>query len=194
MLLSDQIQRLLGQLSLPVSLQEPDDALSLLACLNAPPRLLQHASLVAETLDEILSGLSEYREFVNIKWTRVGALLHDVGKVLYPEELRQGGSQHEAAGEALLLAVGAEAALAHVCVTHARWDGADVSLEERLVALADHLWKGKRDALLERKVVEQLAARKGADVWALFIPMDDLFEHIASGADERLARSQHSPH
>jgi hypothetical protein len=65
-----------------------------------------------------------------------------------------------------------------------------MTLEELLVALADKLWKGKRDQTLEQLVVDGVAARAAKDRWDLFTPLDDAFERIAAGGQERLDRSR----
>jgi wobble nucleotide-excising tRNase len=77
---------------------------------------------------------------------RLGVALHDAEKISYPSELDGPGSMHEPAGEALLLASGVQPKVARCCVTHGRWAETGVSFEELSVALADKLWKGKREA------------------------------------------------
>lgn len=64
-----------------------------------------------------------------------------------------------------------------------------VSFEELLVALADTLWKGSRDADLELRIIDGVAARLQTDRWDLFQTLDSLFEEIAADGDERLSRS-----
>jgi hypothetical protein len=50
-----------------------------------------------------------------------------------------------------------------MCGTHARWrEEPEVTLEELLVALADSLWKGRRDHQLEQRVVDAVATRAGS--------------------------------
>ena len=63
------------------------------------------------------------------------------------------------------------------------------TLEELIVALADTLWKGKRNDALEKRVVEGAAARVGRPFWDVFVPLDTCFEEIAGGGSGRLARS-----
>jgi hypothetical protein len=65
-----------------------------------------------------------------------------------------------------------------------------VSFEELLVALADKLWKGKREQALEKKVIETAAAKLGRGFWDVFVELDTCFERIASDGTERLARSE----
>jgi hypothetical protein len=65
----------------------------------------------------------------------------------------------------------------------------DCSLEELLVALADTLWKGKRDDILENRVMDERLKQATYRRWQLFIEMDSCFEFIAAGGTERLKRS-----
>lgn len=118
-----------------------------------------------------------------------GAVLHDAGKIVHPQELSEPGSRHERAGQALLLANGVPPEVAKCCVSHAAWRGPDVSFEERTVALADRLWKGTRDADLELTVIDEAAARLGVGRSDMFVRLDLAFEGIAAGGDERLGRS-----
>lgn len=120
---------------------------------------------------------------------RAGAVLHDAGKIRFPEELSGPGAEHEPAGEALLLSAGAPPEVARLCRTHARWDPAG-PIEDLLVALSDKLWKGRRDAALEALVISRLASERGRPEWEIFSMLDALFEEIAAGGDERLARSR----
>lgn len=65
----------------------------------------------------------------------------------------------------------------------------ECSLEELIVALADKLWKGKREIDLEKIVIERISKLINRDFWELFIELDSHFEIIASLGEERLARS-----
>lgn len=161
-------------------------ALALLDELGAPPRLLRHHELVVEAARAILDGLGALASGVDTRLVLVGAAIHDAGKIVHPNEMNGPGNQHEPEGRALLTEHGVGEA-ARFCVTHAQWEHADVELEDLLVALADKLWKGKRVAELERRVVERLAA--GQSFWDVFVRADAVFERVAAGADDRLARS-----
>ena len=97
---------------------------------------------------------------------------------------------HEPAGEALLLAHGVQPDVARCCVTHAKWNGVDVSFEERSIALADKLWKGKREESLELAVIDDVAARLQLGRWDVFTRLDEVFEQIASEGPARLERSR----
>jgi hypothetical protein len=65
-----------------------------------------------------------------------------------------------------------------------------VSLEERTVALADKLWKGKREAALELSIIDEIAERLGVSRWEVFERLDTAFEDIAAGGAERLEASR----
>ncbi len=67
---------------------------------------------------------------------------------------------------------------------------ADCTLEELVIALADVLWKGKRNDMLEVRFIDAVAARLGRDRWDVFMPLDGVFEDIAAGGHDRLARSR----
>jgi hypothetical protein len=58
-----------------------------------------------------------------------------------------------------------------------------------LIALADKLWKGKREEDLEMLVIERLADSIGGEVAAVFAEADAIFEAVSSRGDDRLARS-----
>ena len=136
----------------------PAAAIRLLADLGASPRLVRHHELVLEAATLLCDrarrdlGLAFDREQV-----LVGAAIHDAGKILHPEEMREHGRRHELAGERLLVEHGVSASIARFCVTHVSWDQPDAAIEDLLVALADTLWKGKRDNDLEGRVVDVIA-------------------------------------
>jgi len=123
---------------------------------------------------------------------RAGVIFHDAGKIFHPNELHGGGTEHESAGEELLLAHGVDPALARCCLSHARWAEMPCTLEELLVALADTLWKGKRDSELEKRVIEEITQRSGMEFWDLFVELDTCFESIAANGALRLMRGQTS--
>lgn len=164
----------------------PGAALELLAAAGAPPWLVRHHELV-EAATAICAGLAEVafdRDAV-----LAGAALHDAGKIEHPDEMHAPGHAHEAAGRSLLLARGVPVSLARFCVTHAAWDAEGCTIEDRLVALADKLWKGKRDAALEQRLVDEIAVATSAEAWVVFDRFDALCESVAAGGPDRLARS-----
>jgi hypothetical protein len=87
----------------------------------------------------------------------LGVAFHDTGKILYPAELTEKGDRHEAVGEILLLANGVDPQIARCCRSHGQWQQMKCSFEELTIALADCLWKGKRDRELEHRVIAAVA-------------------------------------
>jgi putative nucleotidyltransferase with HDIG domain len=154
----------------------PDDAFALLQKLNAPPELLHHAKVVHQAAQKLIACLKRYPLNLDTDFILVGVVLHDAGKILYPQELHQPGNEHEAAGAQLLKANGVEPRLAQVCISHSRWQG--TSLEEHIISLGDKLWKSKRDALLENTLIDLIAAQLGLDRWDIFISLDNCFESL----------------
>jgi hypothetical protein len=57
------------------------------------------------------------------------------------------------------------------------------------VALADKLWKGKREDVLELSVIDEIAARLGNSRWDVFDRLDTAFERIAAGGADRVQRT-----
>jgi hypothetical protein len=174
-----------------MNLKSSADVLSLLATLGAPARLLRHHELVAEAAAEMLSGLRRSLPRLPFSADRllVGAALHDAGKIAFPGEISGPGARHEIEGEVFLLGHGVPPDLARFCRTHARWKSPESDLTDRLVALSDTLWKGKRIAELETLVRDDLAAALGLDPWSIDERLDSLWESVAAGAADRLARS-----
>jgi hypothetical protein len=66
----------------------------------------------------------------------------------------------------------------------------ECSMEELLVALSDKLWKGHRSGDLDLLVVDRMAALLGKERWAMFEELDEVFETIADGGDDRIRRSR----
>jgi hypothetical protein len=171
-------------------LNDRHDAYWLLKELGAPDSLLVHVGLVAEAADLLMQAYTALHVDFDAQLVELGVAVHDAGKIQHPEELDRPGSRHEAAGEALMLAHGVRAQVARCCVSHAAWDGPEVSFEERSVALADKLWKGKRVPELEMHVVDGVALRLKVNRWDVFAELDSVFEDIAAGAGDRLRRSR----
>jgi hypothetical protein len=166
----------------------PANVAGLLVELAAPPRLTAHLRIVHDTACELTESLD--RRYPGVSFDRdqvqFGAATHDIGKVLYPEEISGPGSAHEFAGQNLLLDRGFDARLARFARDHASW-AESAELEDLLVSLADKIWKGKRVETLEDLVVDRLARATGLARWQVFVALDDLIAPIAAGADSRLA-------
>ena len=171
-------------------LKDRSGAYHLLRELGAPNRLVHHALLVSEAADQLLAVFHALGVRCDVRLVELGAVLHDAGKIRYPQELSESGSLHEQAGQALLLAHGVQPEIARVCASHGAWDVPEVSLEERTVALADKLWKGKREAALELNVIDEIAVRLGVSRWDVFERLDSTFERIAAGGAERIQQSK----
>lgn len=167
-------------------MQSAQDALGVLSGLGASPWLVRHHELVLEAAMLLLAGLKGVR--IDRGAVLIGAALHDAGKIVHPEEQAAPGHLHEEAGRELLLSHGVPGELARFCVTHAAWEHSE-ALEDLLVALADKLWKGKREPALEQRVVDRIATLTGEEPWAAFDRIDALCDAIAADGDDRLARS-----
>jgi hypothetical protein len=158
--------------------------------LGAPPRLLKHLQLVGEAAEELMQAYESLGIGFDRTTIELGVAVHDAGKILHPSELTGPGSDHEQAGEALMLANDVQPDIARCCVSHAAWRSPGTSFEELSVALADKLWKGKREAELELRVIDAIAHRCSVERWDIFAELDGAFEEIASSGAARLERSQ----
>lgn len=167
-----------------------DDAYQFLKKMDAPSKLIVHVKLVGEAAELLISKLRELQVNFNKDFVRLGVALHDSGKIIHPKELVAKGSNHETDGEKFLIANGVDPKLARCCRSHSQWRVMECSFEELLIALADILWKGKRNAQLEDMVITRLARKSHKEYWELFLEMDSCFEMIALEGDSRLLRSQ----
>lgn len=165
------------------------DAYKLLADLGAPDRLIQHVKLVGEAADILIGYFQQLELEFDREWIRLGVAFHDVGKILHPSELVEKGNRHEAAGEQLLLSNNVDPKIARCCRSHGQWQQLECNFEELVVALADNLWKGKRNTELEERVITKVAQILSQDYWDVFASLDDRFEEIATSGDGRLSRS-----
>jgi HD domain len=172
-----------------ITFQSVQDSYQLLQDLGASPRLMQHVKLVGEAAEMLISQFQKLGISFDSDWIRAGVAFHDVGKILHPSELIEKGNEHEAAGEMLLLSQGVDPKIARCCRSHGQWQKIECDFEELVVALADNLWKGKRNTELENKVTTKVAAMCHQDYWNLFVNLDGGFEEVAAGGDLRLSRS-----
>jgi putative nucleotidyltransferase with HDIG domain len=171
------------------TLETKEDAVELLRNIGTTDKLIKHVELVGEAGEQIIKKLEEKKIKIDKNYVRIGIILHDVGKILHPNELKEKGNKHEEAGEKLLLEKGVEPKYARCCRSHAQWNEMECSLEELLVALSDNLWKGSRKEALENLVINRLAVLLNCDYWDLFIEFDSFFEFVASFGLDRLSRS-----
>jgi hypothetical protein len=167
----------------------PVEVAELLTALHAPARLAAHLRAVHDVAWQLTDMLAERHPALTFDRTavRFGAAVHDIGKVVHVDELTGPGSQHESTGERLLAEHGVPPRLARFARTHASWTAPDTTVEDHLVSLADKIWKGKRVADLEDLVITQLAASCGVERWQAFADLDDILDHLAADAGERLA-------
>lgn len=163
-----------------------DAVRALLVDHNAPARLIEHLELVSGVARLLTEQAIFLESGLDSGFIIAGAMLHDFGKIWIPSELDVPGNLHEARGEVEALASGVPAALARVCKTHAQWRTLEVSDEELVIALADHLWKGKREPALEERVTRRVAGRLGVDYWDVWGACDAAFEAASSEATSRL--------
>ncbi|MFZ6731434.1 HD domain-containing protein [Undibacterium sp. Ji42W] len=167
------------------------DAYQLVSQLGATERLITHVKLVGEAADMLVAQFGEMDLVFDANLICLGAAIHDAGKILHPNELDGPGSLHEPAGEKMLLEQGVQSIIARCCVSHAQWQEDGLSLEELTVATADKLWKGKREAELEMKLIQAIVLQKQVVHWDIFTSLDDAFETIAASGSDRLERSRY---
>lgn len=168
----------------------PPTAEALLLHHQAPPRLIAHLLLVHDVAAQVLDVLHhhELADAINDAAVLFGAAIHDIGKVMHLQELSGPGHQHEQAGRQLLLQAGVPSALARFAETHGQPPATTtLTIEDLLVMLADTCWKGKRDSVLEQRIVDEQAAHAGRDWWEIFLLIDSSVEQIAAEAECRLA-------
>jgi predicted hydrolase (HD superfamily) len=170
-------------------LNSKKEAYQLLIDLGAPHRLLKHVQLVNEAAELLFKKLIALNVKFDKQFVELGISIHDAGKILYQSELEDSGSEHEFAGEKLLLENEVQPEIARCCLSHAKWKSMACSFEELLIALVDKLWKGKRVGHLELKIIDAVAQKLNKNRWDVFLELDQLFEEIAAGGIERLNRS-----
>ena len=171
----------------------PPEVAELLETVGASPRLRAHLALVhdvAVRLTERLSALWPTLEY-DAEAVRMGAATHDIGKVVFPDELTGSGTHHEAVGAGVLADCGFPERFARFTRTHANWEQEPaIGLEDLLVALADTLWKGKRDDTLEDRCCRLIAGKCHLDPWRVSIRFYEVTEEVADGAAERVVWQQ----
>ncbi len=172
-----------------IQFENVESAYEFLKQLDAPPRLIRHIYLVGEAANLLIKKLNQMNINFDENFVSLGVAFHDAGKIIHSQELVSPGNQHEPDGEELLIINGVNPRLARCCLSHARWKTMECSLEELIIALADKVWKGKREVDLEKAVIERISKLIDKDFWELFIELDSYFESIASQSEERLARS-----
>lgn len=167
----------------------PPQVVELLRSQQASPRLLAHLLMVhdvAARLTDEVHRLWPRLQF-DAEAVQIGAATHDIGKVLYPDEVIGPGDEHAAAGERLLVQHGFPPEHARFARTHFTWPhDADPTLEDLLVALADELWRGERDEALEALLTGRIAAAVQDTMWAVFMDLDDVATELAHPGPTRV--------
>jgi putative nucleotidyltransferase with HDIG domain len=174
----------------------PPNVRELLIELDAPPRLAAHLRAVHDVAAQIVAWVQQLYPRVSIDASAVlaAAALHDIGKVLHPDELFGPGSSHEEGGYRLLRARGLDEHVAAMVRDHGSWP-ADAPLELLPVCLADKVWKDKRQDDLDEHVVDRLANATGETPWSVFAALDEQLTALGSRAGQRLAyQNEHSVH
>jgi hypothetical protein len=167
----------------------PKSASDLLKQVRASPRLIAHLTLVHDVACRIIKKFSvEFPDFhFNPEFVSFGAATHDIGKSVFREELSVTGQKHEREGEQLLLKLGVTPELARFARTHGEWRLDPVPTnEDLLVALADSVWKGKRDENLESVLIPRIAEQISQESWAVFESLDTFLSEVAFDADHRI--------
>lgn len=170
------------------------DAFRLLKNWDAPEHLITHVKLVGEAADLLLDKFDKLCIPIDSNFVRIGVAIHDIGKIVHINEMIGAGSEHEPEGEKMLLGKGIPPHIARCCMSHARWNEMDCSIEELLIALADKLWKGKRTQLLELEIIDRAAAALNKSRWDIYEELDGQFEFIAADGYSRLNRSVNNEH
>jgi hypothetical protein len=168
----------------------PADVRQMLEMLNAPPRLVAHLTLVHDVAAELIQALRTRWPDLPVNYDAVlfGAAIHDIGKVLHPNEIDGPGNDHEMDGPPLLEQLGIAPERSRFSKTHGTWKyEANLKCEDALVALADTCWKGHRDEELEMLLASRISSQERIEKWEAFVALDEILERVAGAAEERLA-------
>jgi|GEM_PF-314509 len=176
----------------------PEPAARIVQDTPVPPPLLAHLILVHDVAVRLVTGMRRLWPSLAFDMEAVtfGAAIHDLGKLLHPEEMTGPGEAHRIAGpEFLIEEYGVDPALARFARTHGNWHTiADLLLEDLLVALADQIWKGSREELLEEMLTTWIAGATEQEPWEVFMALDELLTTLAADADKRLMwQAQYMP-
>jgi len=157
--------------------------------LNVPALLRWHSILVHDVAAELLDSLGQCFQNLGLDDQAIlqGVALHDLGKILHPEELIGPGKQHEIDGPQFLEENRIEPHIARFARTHGSWKHEMVGLDDLVIALADNLWKGQRNEQLEALVIEVIAKQMSQEKWLVFGQLDEIFTEVASKGASRLA-------
>lgn len=168
----------------------PKQAADAMAKAGAPPRLLKHLEVVHHVAMELGQQFNDEWDLgLDLEEVALGASIHDIGKIACPEELTEGGRRHESVGPGLAEQAGFSPEIARHAQLHAKWSK-HCPTEVLVVALADSVWKGKRDAPtypgLEDLLLERISATTLRDRWEVYSKLDDIITRVASSSDDWL--------
>jgi hypothetical protein len=165
----------------------PEEVADLLQKLDALPTLVAHLTLTHDVAVGIVEALCLRWPELPLDRSQVafGAAIHDVGKTVHPHELFAPGKEHECEGERLLIEQGVPAQLARFCRTHGRWNP-ESPLEDLLVALADSIWKGKRNSVLEEACITRISSLTHQEWVPVYLALDDIIGDLTADAELRL--------
>jgi len=163
----------------------PAEAETLCKIFGAPPKLIAHLILVHDVACQLCEALAEMVPSLEFdeKTVCMGAAIHDLGKVIYPNEITGQGDKHQEVGPELLYDFDIAPHVAQIAATHGQWRNTDLPIEDLLVALADNIWCGKREPDLESRIADLLPG----DQWKNFLILDQIVTPIADQGEERLA-------
>jgi len=167
----------------------PVEAVEALHAAGGTPRLLAHLLLVHDVAATLVEAVDRTwpRLRVDAGAVLLGAATHDIGKILYPEEITRLGTDHAEAGETYLLRHGFTPAQARFARTHETWASEPAArMEDLLVALADQLWKGERNNALEEAITMAIADAVSDAPWAVYMDLDDIATPLADVGPARL--------
>ena len=165
----------------------PVAASKLLGNLTVPTQLKVHLEIVQDTAKCLIQNLA--KSFPGLVFDQeailFGAATHDIGKLLHKDEIKVKGQKHLRDGPAMLELLGVPTRLSRFAGSHGSWQTA-TELEDLLVALADQIWKGRRDQELAELGTDHLVLQTGKSRWQAFIELDDLLADTAAATNERL--------
>jgi hypothetical protein len=166
----------------------PAEIVDLLCRVDAPPRLAAHLRVVCDVAVQLVESFGDaFPSFrFDVAAVVYGAAAHDIGKVLHTSELEAPGNDHERDGYRLLIESGVPSGLARFARSHGDWSASDATVEDEIVALADKVWKGRREEELEHKLLSRISAAENEEPWRVFARLDDLLTAISTEADRRL--------
>ncbi|EMM98554.1 HD domain-containing protein [Leptospira noguchii] len=157
------------------------DALNFQKFLSAPERLINHHIRVLENFNSILLELPlSMNMSINKSLGQILCVVHDIGKIYFPEELYEPGNLHEKFGKEFLSSWGIDSSISTICEIHGEWHNYSPNLEESLTILSDRLWRGARDSELEERISYLLCEKNKLPFWDTFLFLDSIFEEIAT--------------